>query len=298
MRASVDAGGSVKAVVYTVAAAFFAAVFLLAFRAARDAPRASFVALVIGFAALTNLAWVGRHRRVTAIVALTRRELWVALAIAVFTIAGNLSVAWSITSLGSGQAATIAQTEIFFVAITAWIGLGERPSGWLVLGVLLAAAGILLTRLPAGTGSFALAGVLWGLAAALAFAMILVVARGSARHIDVERVNSVRLVIAAPLILLTPGAAAGLADLSLQMWLLAAVAAVAGPVTSRLFQLYAVKSLAAATVKLGMLTCAVFAYVLDAALFGRIPTATEMIAAILILCGTGVPAAARRWRAR
>lgn len=281
---------------YTVMAAAMAAVHLLAFRAAHEAPRASFVAAVLGIAGITNLVWLGRRRRVGALLSLSRREAQVALAIAAFTITGNLAIAWAITSLGPGQAATITQTEIFFVAAVAWLGLGERPSRYLAVGAAIASVGVVLAKMPGAHVSFDIGGVAWALCAALSFAMILVIARGNAHAIDVERVNVARLFIAAPLLFVVPGAAAGIGELSGRVWGLALAAALVGPVASRLFQLYAVKSLKAASVKLGMLTTAVFAYLLDAAVFGRIPTPVEVAAAALILCGAAIPAWVRARR--
>jgi drug/metabolite transporter (DMT)-like permease len=285
---SSSATTSRRGALYTLLAAVAAAVYVIALRAARDVPRESLVLAVLTIAALANLLLLvlRNDRRVWRRPPL--HEWKTAAALALCTAAANFFVARASTTLDSGAIAALFQTEIFFVAIVAWLALGERPSGRVAVGAAVATAGLLVARAPGTAAAWDPVGVSWALAASIAFALLLVITRGMARRIHVERVNAYRLFLAAPLTLLLPGAVRDLATLGASAWALAAVAGVAGPVVSRLLQMYAVRDLEAVQVKLGLLTTAVFAYALEAILFGRLPGPAELAGAGLILAGVGL----------
>lgn len=278
----------------TALAALAAAVYALAFRASGDVPRESFALAVLLSAATLNAMWVSAREGPAALVSLSRREVLAVGAMAVCTAAANVAVALASATLPSAAIAVLFQTEIFFVAIAAYAILGERPGRGVFIGAIVATAGVAVARGSGAEGAWAAAGVAWGLAAAVAFAALLVLARAFARDIRVERVNGARLCVAAPLAALVPGAVAGLSEVGPVEWAAAAVAATAGPVASRLLQMYAVRELPATDVKLGLLSTVLFAYALEAALFARLPAPIEALGATLIATGVALPLVLRR----
>ena len=293
------AGGDRQATAFAVIAAQAAAVYLLAFRAARDAPRASFVFATFAVAALLNALWLLRGRRLASLRRLPAREVRAALGIVAASITGNLCMARAVVTLGSGPAATLGQTQIFFVALVAWIALGERLRASLAAGCVLAGVGVVVVQLPqAAGGAWSAAGVAWALGAAACFGLIVVIGRKVAATVDVERINAARLLVAAPLILLVPGAAHNLGRLTAADWGWAALAAAAGPVASRLLQLHALVRLEAARLKLWMLTTPMWAFLLEAVCWRRLPGALDLAGAALVLAGVAIPvtAASRRRR--
>jgi drug/metabolite transporter (DMT)-like permease len=87
----------------------------------------------------------------------------------------------AIGAIGAGPASVLAQTQVVFVGVLAWLIDGERPRPTVLVGVPLAAVGIVLL---AGAGDVAAAfgdnpgrGVLLGLLSGLTFAGFLVVLR-------------------------------------------------------------------------------------------------------------------------
>ncbi len=283
-------GPTRRGATYMLSAALAAAIYLIAFQSAREAPRESFVLAVLAIGAAINVAWLFLLGRQTgALSPPPRREAVVTGALAVCTVAGNYFVGRASETLDSGAIAALFQTEIFFVAAAGWLLLGERPRPSVALGAVVATAGVTVARAPGADAAWDPAGVGFALASSLAAALLLVIVRGTAANIHLERVNAYRLVAAAALALLLPGAATGLGALTPADWGAAAVAAAAGPVLSRLLQMYAVRELPAVSVKLGLLTTAVFAYALQALVFGRLPTGVEIAGASLILAGVSIP---------
>ena len=284
-----------RGAIYTLLAAFAAAIYVIAFRSARDVPRESFVLAVLVIAAAANLLWLFIRTNPRILGHLPRHEGWIAAALALCTAAANYCVARASQTLDGGAIAALFQTEIFFVAAAAWLALGERPSARVAAGAAVATLGVVIARAPGSDAAWDPVGVAWALAASVAFALLLVITRGAAHRIHLERVNAYRLLAAAPLALVLPGALREIGGLGPGAWVLAAVAAVAGPVVSRLLQMYAVRELTAVQVKLGLLTTAVFAYGLEAVIFQRFPAGIEIAGALFILAG--VAASRLRWPA-
>jgi drug/metabolite transporter (DMT)-like permease len=288
-RSPLGANTSRRGAVFTLAAAAAAAIYVIALRAARDVPRESFVLALLLIAALANLLWLLLRDEPRRVLARPEPHEWkTAAALALCTAAANFFVARASATLDSGAIAALFQTEIFFVAIAAWLVLRERPSAQVALGAAVATAGVLVARAPGSDTAWDPSGVAWALASAIAFALLLVITRGMAQRIHVERVNAYRLLLAAPLALLLPGALRDLGTLSPTAWALAALAGVAGPVVSRLLQMHAVRDLEAVQVKLGLLTTAIFAYALEAILFGRLPSSVKPAGAAPLLVGVGL----------
>ncbi len=288
-----DRSAATRGATYALFAALAAAVYVVAVRAARDVPRESFVLAILIAAATANLAWLLLRENPRILRNPPRREWLVAAALAACTAAANYCVARASATLDSGAIATLFQTELFFVAALAWIALGERPTARIAAGTAIAGAGVVLANAPGSEAAWDPVGVGWALTSAVFFALLLVITRGVARRIHIDRVNAYRLLLAAPLALLLPGAVAEIGALGPRAWALAALAGLAGPVVSRLLQMYAVRDLEAVVVKLGLLTTAVFAYALEAALFGRLPAAIELAGAALILAGVAFSRPAR-----
>jgi drug/metabolite transporter (DMT)-like permease len=89
----------------------------------------------------------------------------------------------AIGAIGAGPASVLAQTQVVFVGVLAWLIDGERPRRTVAVAVPLAAVGVVLL---AGVGDVASAfgdnpgrGVLLGLLSGLSFAAFLVVLRAA-----------------------------------------------------------------------------------------------------------------------
>lgn len=285
MSAADDERGA-RGVALALGASVTAAIFVLAYRSASGPGFVAAVLLVAAAAQLAYLVAAGRSPW-----SWSWREQRVAVAVAVFTWIGNACVARAVDALGAGMTAVLSQTEILFVALIARVALGERVSLRFCAGAAIAAVGVAAMGARGG-GVWDAIGVGWGLAASAALSVVLVVARASARHVDVERVNACRLVYAAIVALIVPGAATGLATLGGGEWAAAAVAALAGPVVCRVLQWRAARWLPAARIKLLMLSSALFALVAEALIYAEVPSATEAVCAVAIVAGLALAAKA------
>jgi drug/metabolite transporter (DMT)-like permease len=90
----------------------------------------------------------------------------------------------AIGAVGAGLATVLANLQVVVVGVVAWVMLGERPSNRLLVAVPLALAGIALIAGLAGGipyGSDPVAGVVFGLTAAVFYAAYLLILRTGVR---------------------------------------------------------------------------------------------------------------------
>ncbi len=280
-----------------LASALLGAFFLLAFRESNAAaPRAAAVLAMLGWSTLLNggVAFAqarGRLRRPKGI------TLRAALVLGVLTILGNVGVAGALQHLDPGLTATVLQTQIFVVGLGGWLLLGERLTGRFFVGAAFALAGFaLLGGLHSGVPSVSATGLAFAATASVSFGGMLLYTRKVIRRIDPIRVNVLRLVLAVLVMgawLIPRGV---LTELSPVAWLTTALAAFCGPFAARLCLMFATRHVSAARVKLITLLSPVFAFALEIAWLGELPTPTELAGAGLILAGVLLPIAAARAR--
>jgi len=280
--------------------ALLGACFLLAFRASNaEAPRAAAVLAMLGWSAIFNgaLALARARGRITRPRPVTLRA---AVVLGVLTILGNVGVAGALQELDPGLTSTVMQTQIFVVGIGGWLLLGEMLTGRFFVGAAFALAGFaLLGGIHSGVTSVSAVGLAFAVLASVSFGAMLVYTRKIIRQIDPVRVNVLRLILAVGVMgawLIPQGV---LGELSRSVWLTTAIAAACGPFASRLCLMFATRHISAARTKLITLLSPVFAFALEIAWLGELPTGTELAGAGLILTGVLLPiAAARARRAR
>jgi drug/metabolite transporter (DMT)-like permease len=268
-------------------AATWAAAFLIFYKQASVLADASVVALaLLAVAAVLNTA---------AAVVETRGKLRVdrvsavtAVALAVFSVTGNLCGSKALATLDPGIMAVLLRTQVVFVALAGLVFLRERVTAALAVGALIALAGLVLMRMPLGAAAD-LAGIAWALGAAASFAAMAVVTRKVIHRIQPVAVNAVRLWLAVGLLAALPGTAAGAAHAGGELWLMAAGAAFCGPFASRLFIMYALRHVTAAYQALVNLSSPVLAFVLAFLVLGTVPSGHELAGGAVMLVGIAVP---------
>ena len=155
----------------------FSAVFI---RLARVSPVAATfyrAAYAIPVLVVISLANRGRDAR-------TRREHLLAFAAGLF-LAVDLDL-WheSIALVGAGLGTVLPNVQIVFVAIVAWLKLGERPRARTIVTIGVVLAGVALTSGLGRAGAYGTnpgRGVVLGVAAGLFYAIFLIVFRASNR---------------------------------------------------------------------------------------------------------------------
>ncbi|WP_428262954.1 EamA family transporter [Haliangium sp.] len=274
-------------IVLSLSGAFLGAVHLVTYKAAggADEPAALVLATLLLAAALNTVAL---GPKVTVLARARAIEWGVAAVLAVFTVVANLAILASLEGLNPAITSVLVRTQVLFVAALAWLVLGERLSLRFVAGAVLATAGFVFMRTGEGSGALT-ASSLWALVAAAAFALMQIVARRTITRIRPGRVNPIRLWVAVAGVALVPGAISGLFELGLRRWLLAGLAALAGPYLARLALLHALRFLSASHSTLLTLAAPLFAAALAFVVFGDVPTGRELAGASVLLAGVALP---------
>jgi drug/metabolite transporter (DMT)-like permease len=272
---------------WTVAGAFWAAAYLIPYKAAAEAESAAAVVLpmLLWAAVLTSIA--GAYSLPKQI---DRRSCIVAVALAVLTIIGNQAIAEALSVVEPGIVSVLLRTQVLLVAMIGWWFLRERVTVRFWAGTFLALAGTaLIKRLAGDSFGPALNGILWALLGALSFALMQVIIRRVIHRIDPILVNGLRLWLAVLLLLCWPDRLSALLALSGRAWLLTGAAALVGPFLSRLCLMWALRHIPVAHSTLITLVGPVFAFALGFLFLGSVPSLIELIGSLVILAGIALP---------
>ena len=201
---------------------------------------------------------------------------------------GYLSQAIGLTLTSAGSSAFLTCAGTLLVAFYAWPLLGQRPSGVLLQGVLLALAGSALLSLGA-LGSHGLrlgAGELWTLCGAAIFSLQIVTLARFAPRADGLVLGALQaLTVTVVLLPFAGGAAAPFAGLAAADWWRFAYLVAAGSVVAPLLQISAQRLLPAGRVALLFALEPVFAVVFALTLGRESFSSRWWLGAALILIG-------------
>jgi drug/metabolite transporter (DMT)-like permease len=283
---------------FSVFAALCSAIYLFPYkRAAALAPADVLAYALLIVAALTSAAfelWQRRSAPTRAVSATERRTFWtISGVLSLLAITGNYCGAQAVARLEPAVASVLLRTEIVFVGAMGALLLGESITLPLLLGALVALAGLSVMRWPlaldaAGTGA------LWALGGAASFGTMQVITRRVIARISPVRVNTARLWLAVGVWSLVPGTARAAFDQSLEFWGYVAVAGLFGPFLGRLLIMYSLQTLRAAHSALLLLLAPVFAFTIGLLVFGSVPSQRELIGGAIMLVGIALPSLARR----
>lgn len=275
---------------FAVASAFFAAVYLLAFRAASAAaPRDAAVFAMLGCATVLNgglaLARVRKRPRRPSRVTVVS-----VLVLAVLTILGNVGVAGALGHLDPGLTSTLLQTQVFVVGLGGWLLLGEPITGRFVVGACFAIGGFAVLGLhdPAAAAVDPV-GVAFALLGSISFGAMLLYTRKVIARIDPVGVNVARLALAVVMMGAYLAPTGAITRVPQRAWLMTVLAAACGPFISRLFVMYAVRHISASRTKLLTLLTPIVAFGLEVLVLGTTPLPREIAGAGLILAGVLLP---------
>lgn len=220
----------------------------------------------------------------------SRATLVVALILGSASALSNEAVSQALQWLEPGFVSVTLRTQVLFVALGGLLLLRESlgPRFWVGVVLALGAYAFLQGTLE-GSEAVAWQGLVWALVAAVGFASMQLSVRAAVHRIDALRVNTLRLWMAVGLVALVPGRLGALPEISAEIWALAALAALCGPVLSRLSLMRALRYLPAAHATLALLLGPVFTYLLAGLVFGTWPNALEILGATVILLAVALP---------
>jgi drug/metabolite transporter (DMT)-like permease len=211
-------------------------------------------------------------------------------------------VLWThaIYDVGAGVATVLGNLQVVFVAFVAWAFFHERPRKQFLVALPVVMVGVVLVAGltgKAGPGYHPLAGVLYGLASSITYAVFILVLRRSTRNLSHVAGPLADATAGAALSALVLGSALGQLSFAPPLkalgWLL--VMALAGQTVGWLLITWSLPRLPAAMSSLLLLLQPASALVLAAVVLSERPMAVQLGGAVLV-CG-GILAAARSSRA-
>lgn len=274
------------------AAAISSAGFVVPYKQASmvASPSVTAFALLFVAAVLNSLMHLGRRGLVLRDQGENSRfALWTgAVILAVLAVVGNCCSALALEVLGPATVSAVLRSEVLVVGtMSVWL-LGERPSRLLWLGASVALLGLLLLKGEGLTTPNAI-GVGHAVVAAICFSGMQVTARKVAKRVNPVELNSVRLWLSCALLAAWPANWRDSIAVPLAFWVNVTLAALFGPVLSRMLLMYAVRYITAGMCTLVMLVAPLFALALGAVVLHQLPTSYELWGATLMLVGIGLP---------
>jgi drug/metabolite transporter (DMT)-like permease len=225
-----------------------------------------------------------------------RRTAWIAGA---FFAADLILWHHSIEAVGAGLATVLGNTQVFLVALLAWLALGERPAASSVLAIPVAAVGVLFISGALEDGAYGdnpPLGVLFGVLTGAAYSGFLLILRhgtGGLRRVAGPLYDAT---LASAVLTLPVGLALGDLDLvpalESQGWLI--LLALSAQVVGWLLITVSLPRLPAALTSVLLTLQPVGSVVFAAILLGEDPSALQLVGAATILAGLVVASAARR----
>ena len=277
-----------RGLIWSLLATFLAAGFLIPYRFAGDeASRFATTTAMFVVAAAFNAA-VALFRPPGTGPRFDRVALATAGALSVFTVLGNLGIAFALPRIGTGLTSVVLKAQVVLTPLFAIPFLGERASSRLWAGAVLALGGVVLPQAVESSPTGDVVGYTWAFLAAVAFAGMQLLTRRVIARIDPPVVNSMRLVVAALVLQLLP-AGRDAWNLSGTAWGFAAAAGILGPGLSRLCLMAAARHVSPSLTALVALLGPIVAFGLGYVFFAEVPLPSEVAGAGLILVGVLLP---------
>jgi drug/metabolite transporter (DMT)-like permease len=279
-----------RGILLTLAGAFWAAGYLVPYKVAASlaGPARVVLPMLLLAAVFNTVAAVvtnpGDLRRID------RVSVLVAVLVGALSALGNEAMAHALFTIDPGTASVLLRTQVVFVALGGCWLLSERVTIRFWIGTGLALVGFTILRGgDSNAASLRVSGMAWALLTAVCFAAIQIVVRRTIHRIEPMVVNSLRLWLGAGLVALIPGRAGAALEVEPRVWLLAAAAALFGPVLSRLCLMAALRHIPAALSTLVLFAAPVFAFILGGLVLGTWPGAMELAGSLVILLGVALP---------
>lgn len=124
----------------------------------------------------------------------------------------------SIDAVGAGLATVLGNTQVLFVALLAWIFIGERPGRRIAIGIPVIVTGLVLISGVVGTGAYGdnpVLGVVLGVLTALAYSAFILVLRQGNRDLRRPAGPLLDATLSAAITAAVAGAALGELDMTI-----------------------------------------------------------------------------------
>lgn len=229
---------------------------------------------------------------------LNRETLIAAGIFGLFSFFGNLFTGYSLETVSPPITSVILRTQTIMIIFLSGIILRERITLSLIIGSLVAIAGISIISLAQGQLAIHESmGIIWAALSAFSFAIIQLVNKYYIDRIHPLPLNLIRMVIGVILTSFIIPDFKAIFSMSWQVWGLCAFASVFGTTISRLASLYSLKYIPVSHATLISTTTPVFTLLLSLLLLD-FPKAQELAGGALVLVGLCLPLLQRAFSAK
>ncbi len=282
----------------TLASGVLASIFLTSYKLGASYGNVTdMVFMLLAAAALLNTTSSTLEARGFSWLRFDAVGLWVGVALAAFTLFGNLCSAEAVARISAPLTSVFQQTQVLFVALLGLVFLGEQLSLRFWLGAALATLGLLFMRLPGSAeASLDFAGVAFATGSALAFGIMVVITRRYIRRIQPMSVNALRLWLSLLLWLVLERRSPDLGRAPM-FYVHCLICAFTGPFLSRAALMYALKYMPANRVTLVSLVTPAITLLPSYLVFGTLPESHEWLGSLTLILGVAVPLLPSRTRA-
>ena len=242
--------------------------------------------LLVSAATLTTILTLYQQKSVPRF---NRLDLRVAIALALFTLFGNLASAKAIAMLSPAVMTVFLRSEVIIVALLAWPIIGERVDRRFWIGATIALAGLFVIQNPFDEHDPHATAMAWAFGAAFCFGSMSVLTRKAIHRIDAVAVNALRLWLSVAFWFVWNGLPAELQEVSGVQAGWAALAAFFGPFAARLCLMISARYIEARITTLTTLAAPPLTLILGFALLADLPSAREIQGSIIMLIGIAVP---------
>ncbi|MBJ22985.1 MAG: DMT family transporter [bacterium] len=250
------------------------------------------VLLLLAVAALANSVLVVGQRLFVAgpELRIGGTEIWAGVLLAVLTLLGNHVSAVAIQDLSPALLSVLLRADVIFVAVFAWLFLGERIERRFWFGAMIAGIGLVVLQGPMGdAGVLGFFGGGTGLAvvAAIAFSLMAIVTRRFIHRIDPVAVNAIRLWLAVAF-WFPFNEFPHFSEIPRDQILFATIAAIAGPFLGRIALMMSARHVEARVSTLASLAAPVLTLVLAFWVLSDWPGYHELIGSAIMIAGISV----------
>lgn len=222
---------------------------------------------------------------------IARLDLAVATLLAGFTLAGNQASAMAILDMSPALLNVLLRADVLFVAIFAWVLLGERVERRFWLGGCIAVVGLVVLQGPLGvsgaSGIFD-PGTAMAIGAAACFSGLAIVTRRFVHQIDLVSVNAIRLWLSVALWFPFNGVP-DVGEIPREQIVYAVLAAIAGPFLGRLALMISARYVEARVTALATLSAPVLTLILAYFWLSDWPETHELVGGGIMIAGISIP---------
>lgn len=269
--------------------ALFAAIYVIPYKKVIDSttPDVFVLGLLLVSLIANTIPTIFKRKSIS----INKHVIWGSLLFALLTILGNYACGKSLEGLSPPVTVVVLRTQVLFVMFLGWFIFKEKVDAFLWIGGLIALLGIVvLSYSKDGWQIYRWLDICWAFLSMVSFALINIVVKIFINKVHPITFNFLRLLFSVLLLSIVPGCIQSLIKLPLYIWLMITLSALAGPVFSRIFYIYALKYIPISKFVIITAISPVLAIYLSWFFLHDIPSSYEIYGGSITILGILIPA--------